>query len=128
TPANKQTCVDNDPGCDFDPNPGTCEFRVWLCFGGADARIGCAADSVASIELKKPSARDQGPLAALHEALVQRLGALSLPLTAGERCTQHVAVDVPAGKKDGKLSLKVRNPLGNRDSDSIKLKCAVAAP
>ena len=37
-----------------------------------------------------------------------------------------VRATVPDGRKDGKLSLKVANPLGDRDSDSIKLKCAAA--
>jgi hypothetical protein len=126
TPSNKQICVDNDPTCDFDPNPGSCEFHVWLCFGGDDARIACAADSVASIEVKKPSEKDQGSLAVLRQALTQRLGAFTLPLPAGEQCAKRVDVEVTAGKKDGKLSLKVANPLGDRDSDSIKLKCAAA--
>jgi cysteine-rich repeat protein len=126
TPSNKQVCVDNDPTCDFDPNPGSCQFHVWLCFGGDDARIACGADSVASIEVKKPSAKDQGSLAALRQALTQRLGEFTLPLPAGERCAKRVDVDVTAGKKDGKLSLKVSDPLGDRDTDSIKLKCAAA--
>jgi hypothetical protein len=128
TPTNRQTCVDNDPGCDFDPAAGSCQFRVWLCFGGGDPRIECAADSVASIELKKPGTRDKGDLALLRQTLLDRLGALALPLSAGERCTQHVGVTVPAGRKDAKLSLKVRNSLGTRDSDTIKLRCQASAP
>jgi len=128
TPSNSQVCTDNDPTCDFDPNPGSCEFHVWLCFGGDDSRITCAADSVASIELKKPSTKDQGAAAALRQALLQRLGTFSLPLPAGERCTQRVNVDVTAGKSQGKLSLRVGNPLGDRDSDSIKVKCLKPVP
>jgi cysteine-rich repeat protein len=64
SPSNRQTCTDDDPSCDFDPNPGTCRFHVWLCLGGADPRLACAADSVASVEVAKPSAREQGNLAA----------------------------------------------------------------
>ncbi len=56
---------------------------------------------------------------------MQRLGALTLPLPAGERCTTRVDVDVPAGRKDGKLSLRIRNTIGARDSDDLKFKCAV---
>lgn len=122
-PSNKQECLDNDPGCDFDPNPGTCRFHVWLCLGAADARIGCSADSVASVELRKPSERDSGAPAALRQAVVQRLGGFALPLPPGERCTTRVDVDVPAGRKDGKLSLRIRNPLGDRDTDNFKFKC-----
>jgi len=123
TPSNKQSCVDNDPTCDFDPAAGSCEFHAWLCLGGSDARLSCAADSVAGIELRKPSDKDQGDLAALRQAVLQRLGAFSLPLPPGERCTTHIDIDVPAGRKDGKLSLRVRNPLGDRDSDNLKFKC-----
>jgi hypothetical protein len=53
----------------------------------------------------------------------QRLGAFSLPLPPGERCTSRIDIDVPAGRKDGKLSLRIRNPLGDRDSDNLKFKC-----
>jgi cysteine-rich repeat protein len=124
-PSNKQVCVDNDPTCDFDPNPGSCEFHAWLCFGGADTRLACAADSVASIAVTKPSVKDQGSLAALRQALLQRLGAFTLPLPAGEHCTQHVNVEATAGKTT-KLSLKVSDPLGGRDTDSIQFKCQAA--
>src|SRR5262249_33252001 len=55
TPSNKQVCTDNDPACDFDPVAGSCRFHAWLCFGGADARRGCAGDSVASSEARKPA-------------------------------------------------------------------------
>jgi cysteine-rich repeat protein len=127
TPSSKQVCVDNDPTCDFDPTPGSCEFHAWLCFGGADARIACAADSVASIVVRKPSEGDQGALAALRQALLQRLGALTLPLPAGEQCTQRVNVEATAGKTT-KLSLKVSDPLGGRDSDSLQFKCQASSP
>jgi cysteine-rich repeat protein len=125
TPSNKQVCADNDPGCDFDPTPGSCRFHAWLCFGGGDDRLACTPDSVAEIELRKPSEKEQGALAALRQAVVQRLGAFSLPLPAGERCTTRIDVDVPAGRKDGKLSLRVRNAVGSRDTDNLKFKCTV---
>ncbi len=126
TPSNRQVCVDNDPGCDFDPVPGSCRFHAFLCFGGADDRLACAADSVASIEVRKPSAKDQGPAGALRQAVLQRLAAFSLPLPAGERCTQRIDIDVPAGKKQASLALRTRDTLGDKDSDSIKLRCSPA--
>jgi hypothetical protein len=78
--------------------------------------------------VKKPSQKDQGAAAALRQALLQQLGTFTLPLPAGERCTERLNVDVTAGKSQGKLSLRVGNPLGDRDSDSIKVKCLKAAP
>ena len=128
TPSNKQECVDNDPTCDFDPTPGSCRFHLFLRLGGADDRLACAADSVASIEIRRPSLRDQGPASALRQALQQRIGALSLPLPLGEQCTQRVDVDVTAGKKPASLALRTRNAAGARDSDSIKLRCLAQAP
>src|SRR5262249_13590796 len=125
-PSKKQVCVDDDPTCDFDPTPGSCQFHAWLCFGGDEARVACAADSVASIEVKKPSAKDRGGLAALRQALLQRLGALTLPLPAGERCTQRVNVEATAGKT-AKLSLRASDPLGARDTDSLQFTCAAAS-
>ncbi|HKA28514.1 MAG TPA: hypothetical protein VKH82_03995 [Candidatus Binatia bacterium] len=55
--------------------------------------------------------------------MLQQLGTFTLPLPAGERCTQRVNVDVTAGKSQRKLSLRVGNPFGDRDTDSIKVKC-----
>ena len=37
----------------------------------------------------------------------------------------RIDVDVPAGRKDGQLSLRIRNPLGGRDTDNLKFTCAV---
>src|SRR5262245_40053025 len=125
TPSTQRICADIDPTCDFDPPPGSCRFHAWLCFGGGDARLSCTPDSVAEIELRKPSEKDQGALAALRQAVVQRLGALSLPLPAGEHCTTGIDIDVSAGRKDGKLSLRVRDAVGARDSDNLKFKCTV---
>src|SRR5262249_31303397 len=120
TPSNRQACTDGDPGCDFDPNPGSCQFHLWLCFGGGDDRIACAADSVTSITVRKPSDSDQGSLAALRQALLGRIGELVLPTSAGEVCTRRVDVDVLAGKQ-AQLSRKTQDTVGSRDSDSIKL-------
>jgi cysteine-rich repeat protein len=128
TPSNRQLCVDNDPSCDFDPNPGSCQFHLWLCFGGADDRIACAADSVASVDVRRPRVTDQGNLAALRQALIARLGQLSLPTPAGEVCTRRVDVDVAAGKQ-AQVALRTLDAVGDRDSDSIKLRCnATATP
>jgi len=77
---------------------------------------------VAGIAVTKPSVKDQGSLAALRQALLQRLGAFTLPLPAGEQCTQRVNVEATAGKTT-KLSLKVSDPLGAHDSDSLQFKC-----
>ena len=75
------------------------------------------------MELVNPRERDTGPLAALRQAVLQRVGSLAFPLPPGERCTSRIDVDVAAGRKDGKLSLRLRTPLGARDTDNVKFKC-----
>lgn len=42
--------------------------------------------------------------------------------------TESAAHARRVGKKEGKLSLRVSSPLGGRDTDSIKFRCAAAAP
>ncbi len=122
-PSKKQDCVDNDPSCDLDPTVGTCWFKGWVCVGGADPRIACPAQTVASLELMKPSLRDVGPLATLRTAAQQRLSAIALPVTSGEVCTQRIDVTMPAGRRPLTLSIKGRDPLGKSDRDTLKLRC-----
>jgi hypothetical protein len=132
-PSNKQTCVDNDPSCDFDPTPRSCRFHLWECVGGADSRLGCAASPVASVVLKRPSG---------NPALLTALtacdpagpvpGCLPLP-TAGsdETCSARIDVDVPIrpGRSKGKVVVGTQTMTsdGLRDSDNVKLTC-LAAP
>lgn len=127
-PSKKQTCVDGDPTCDFDPAAGVCGMRAWACLGGADPRIGCLADVVATTEVRKPSVRDFGPLAALRQALVSRLAALGSPVGPGERCSRRIDVPVPVGRKGVSLQLRVASPAGSRDTDSLKLRCQAPEP
>src|SRR5439155_27328055 len=92
-PSNKQTCVDNDASCDFDPTPGNCRFHLWTCVGGDDARLGCAASAVASLALRRPSASQSGAPAAARQALLDAFGRLPLPTPApGEVCSRRVAL------------------------------------
>src|SRR5262249_9723926 len=72
------------------------------------------------------SVKDQGLPATLRQEVLQRLGALTLPLPAGEHCTERVNVEATAGKTT-KLSLKGSDPLGARDSDSLQVKGVAAA-
>ena len=122
-PSNKQTCVDNDPSCDFDPTPGNCRFHLWACVGGDDPRLGCAASAVASLGLRRPSA-SQTAAAAARQALLDAFGRLPLPTAApGEACSGRVDLDVPAGRKRLVVSADAFTTEGVRDRDSIKLTC-----
>ncbi|MGH7896302.1 MAG: DUF4215 domain-containing protein [Candidatus Binatia bacterium] len=122
-PAKKQGCVDNDPACDLDPTPGTCRLKAWVCLGGADPRLGCLAQTVATLDLVKPSLREVGPLADVRQALQQRLDGISLPVSGLESCTKRIEVAMAAGKRPLTMSVKARDPIGKADRDTLKLRC-----
>jgi cysteine-rich repeat protein len=128
-PSTKQTCVDNDPSCDFDPTPGSCRFHLWSCVGGDDTRLGCAASTVASVSLVRPSAKQTGSAAVARQALLGALGRLPLPTPGtGEVCSERIDLDVPAGKAKLVVSADATTADGVRDRDTLKLTCAPAGP
>src|SRR6266849_1857649 len=128
-PSTKQTCVDNDPSCDFDPTPGSCRFHLWSCVGGDDTRLGCAASAVASVGLVRPNAKQTGSAAVARQALLGALGRLPLPTPgAGEVCSERIDLDVPAGKAKLVVSADATTADGVRDRDTLKLTCAPAGP
>jgi len=126
-PSNKQTCVDNDPSCDFDPTPGTCRFHLWACVGGDDARLDCAASAVASLALRRPTASQSGAAAAARQVLLDVFGRVPLPTAApGELCSGRLDLDVPAGRRRLVVSADAFTTEGVRDRDSLKLTCVPA--
>lgn len=121
-PAAKQECTDGDPGCDRDPAAGSCGFAAWACVAGADARLGCAADHVASLEVRRPTTRDAGALAALRAELVATLGAYQ-PTGPGEVCSGRMILRVPADRRWAKVQLQTRNAAQRADTDTLRLRC-----
>lgn len=121
-PSSKQTCVDGDPGCDRDPTPGRCAFATWACVAGDDARLGCTATHVNSLEIRRPTTRDTGALASVRAALQGGLGAY-LPTGPGEVCSGRMMLGVPVGKAWTKVQLRTRNDANVADTDTLKLRC-----
>lgn len=119
-PSYKQQCLDNDPTCDFDPTPGNCRLHLWACGGGADPRLACPANTVASVRLTKPTS---GPLAS---SIATALAGLPLPVGPGETCTREVDVNVPLGRKQTVLQTQSRDGAGILDRDQLKLGCVAA--
>jgi hypothetical protein len=132
-PTAKIECLDNDPSCDNDITPGQCTFLVGHCLNVTDSRFTCTPTTGQSYELKKPSAKD-----ALkphknrfdrnnRRDLDQALTALGLPVGTGNVCTPETKVVVPlknpTTKGKGKVGIKMFNPLGDKDTDSLKLTC-----
>jgi cysteine-rich repeat protein len=122
-PKNRQTCVDGDPTCDFDPSIGRCRLHLFACVGGTDPRIGCEAAAVASVQVFKPSLFSAPTL---YDALVVALANLGLPAPPGEHCSPRVSVSLPARSKTS-IKLRATVPAGRPDSDTLTLTC-LAAP
>ena len=125
-PSTRQTCVDGDPTCDFDPTPGTCRLHLWTCVGGADDRIACSAEGVSALGLDRPSPTATGAAAAARTALLAAFDRVPLPLAAGETCTRRVDVDLPAGRSRLVLRTSATSATGAVDRDGLKLGCAPA--
>jgi cysteine-rich repeat protein len=122
-PSTKQSCVDDDPSCDFDPTPGTCRLHLWACLGGPDDRISCAANGVTSARVDRPSASQSGPAANARAALVAAFDRLVLPQPAGEKCTRRIDLDLPAGRSKLTIRTQAQSAAGPTDRDSLKLSC-----
>ena len=120
---NKQFCKDGNRLCDFDPTPGNCRVRVYGCAGGENDAIGCLAQTVDVLTLKRPktSARRSHEIAARAE-MESVFGALSssFPANSGEICSQGMFLDIPVGEK---LRMTVKTEGTNRDTDSLRLVC-----
>ena len=95
--------------------------------GGDDARLGCAASTVASLTLRRPSA-SQSSAAAARQVLLDVFSRLPLPAAApGELCSGRLDLDVPAGRRKLVVSADALTAEGLRDRDSLKFTCAPAA-
>jgi hypothetical protein len=121
------TCVDG-AACDADGTVNdSCLFPVGLCFNVADPDLAdCnSGDEVSELSL---SAK---PASAAITALASAIGA-ALPLSGSScRFSDGYALPVaqsPAGKKNGKATLKVKSTTGDGrvDTDVVKLVCAPA--
>ena len=129
-----QLCTDGDPGCDFDPTPGACSFRLRVCANNTDVP-GCEAGSrLASWTLRQPSASQAASRPTVAAARAALLGAVPATIVgpgARDVCSAFVDVPVPTrGNHAGKLSLKTIATLYDRshDTDTLKLVCVPALP
>lgn len=123
-PTRRQLCVDGDPTCDRDPAPGACSFAFWVCVAGEDARLGCAADFIASLEVRQPNAKADGAAAAARVELLDKLGAY-VPTGPGEICSGRMLIGVPA-RKTLHVQLRATSGGGKSDTDTLRLRCESA--
>jgi cysteine-rich repeat protein len=127
-PKTAQTCTDGDSGCDSDPTPGTCRFRIWGCIGGADTRLACSAAQITGVALKAPSGTAMRPEdVAARAALATGLSSFTFPAGPGEVCGSGFAVDVPVGNRRITLRAQATLASGKKDLDTLQLKCAPAS-
>jgi hypothetical protein len=120
-PSMRQVCADGDPACDRDPTPGACAFAFWVCVAGDDARLGCAADFVASLDVRQPKTKAVGVAAAARIELLDHLGAYQ-PTGPGEVCSGRMLIGVPA-MKTLHVQLRATSGGGRIDTDTLRLRC-----
>ena len=121
---NKQTCRDNSPFCDYDPSPGNCRVRLFGCAGAENTDLTCVAQSVDSIDLKRPkdNAKKAFELAArsvMAPALDDLFSGGTIP-AGDETCTNGMMIDIPQGEK---LRISVKAFGAKKDGDSLRLTC-----
>ncbi|MBI1814217.1 MAG: hypothetical protein HYR72_04515 [Deltaproteobacteria bacterium] len=95
-----QTCIDNDPSCDFDGGTlGSCTFNVSVCARVADPSLPkCAPSALASYDVLLPSTREaqrRAGAATLRTALSR--AAASVMTNDNSRCSHLIDVVVPLG-------------------------------
>lgn len=122
-PSAQQTCVDNDPSCDFDPTPGNCRFHLWECMGGADSRIACGAEAITGATVLRPNAAATGADGNVRQALINALSLLQFPVGPGEFCAGRADIDVPAGRRRLVLRAGATTAAGFTDRDTLRLGC-----
>ncbi len=129
----EQTCVDNDPACDFDAGiAGNCRFRVGLCMNNTDVPGCFRATQVNDWQLVSPSAAQaaaRAQLAAARDALY----GVATPLagtTGKDLCSGFVEIDVEltggAGAyREGQMKLRSSADASDesRDKDRLRLTC-----
>lgn len=148
TPANSPAsnprdlrCVDNDPGCDDDPEPGVCSFRVDVCLNVAEPNLpecGPANLETYFVENEQPDTNPRHDFD--FQTLEDRLNFVTLPVDATESgvCSGEVLMTLrlpirlrvgDAKYRRGKKTLRttVFGPGGVEDKDKLRLTCTPAA-
>lgn len=126
-------CIDNT-GCDDDPAPGRCQFKVTVCLNVTDAR--CAPQDLEDyfVQNEQPDTNPKHDFD--FQTLQDTMNFLFLPAdsTDHDLCSGEVQMTVPlpirlfnGGSKyrRGRKTLKttVSGPGGVRDEDRLKLSC-----
>jgi hypothetical protein len=140
-PSFKQACTDGDPSCDFDNTPGQCTFQMQLCVNMVDSRLPqCTSDTINSIEVLKPSAKDainvnkpgEGAIRAALLSTFDADGPILLPDSRDNDCALFnltIPMKVGAmGPKSTRKTIKVRATFLQggqieKDTDVLKLTC-----
>jgi cysteine-rich repeat protein len=128
-----QSCVDDDPSCDFDGGvPGSCTFHLRVCINNTTLSTCGPETRLSSWTLVKPSAKVAAHDAAAASARAAFAGIAGVVVGPTDRdlCTDDLAVPVPLrgapGKyRPGKLQLKsaATGYSGLVDTDKLRLTC-----
>ena len=130
----KQSCVDDDPACDFDGGvPGSCTFRLRACADDTDVAGCLPSQRLAGWQLDRPTAAQAAKkpaLAQARNALVPAVAAALVGPTDRDVCTEPIEVavplrGVPGRYAPGNLTLKAHATTyaGQVDKDTLRLRC-----
>lgn len=152
-PGTRLVCLEGNPACDLDAEPGVCSFAIALCINNDDPRLAaCRPDAVESLEVKSPratsiDASDVANRAALEDLTRCRADGVCVPLvrrgvlvTGDDRtsvpnatpnlCADPVTVRVPLRLRTGKTPAKGKRTFklttrgaAGGDVDRLQLYC-----
>lgn len=152
-PGTRLACLEGDPSCDVDTDPGTCTFQLSLCINSDDPRLpACLPDWIESFEVKAPRSTSKDAVDAVNRAALEDLtrcrdGGLCVPLvrdralvTGDERtsirnetwnlCSDPTVIQVPLRQKPGRPATKgkrgftvVSNGKDGGDRDKLRFEC-----
>jgi len=142
-PAERQVCADQDAGCDFDPEPEGCEFRVVACLNVATPDLpNCTPRRIADLSIVAPRQRRQDTedsasesefavaLAAFTSASSSASGTVLMPPLRADDvnvCSPPFAIRIAldgAARRSQKLAVRARGGEGGYGLYSrLRLTC-----
>ncbi len=132
----KQSCIDDDPRCDFDAGtPGSCTFHVRVC-GNNTAQPSCEVPTrLSAWSVTRPSANQAAKhpwLASIRNALAIAPGTIVGP-SDQDNCTGEIALTVPLRGEPGrykaqrtKLQTRAESYDDRKDQDKLSVECRPA--
>lgn len=121
-PKSHAICVEGDPRCDFDPEPGVCGFHATLCINNNDPRLpACQPTSITAFEIKSPRTKSTAAADMWNRSALESLSdcgpaGLCFPLRRNRELVR------------GERHTDVPNPAPDLCSDPIEIRVPLRPP